>query len=53
MKYDGGLQKYFQRAESSSFFGREIGLMYTHLRYAEACWRFGDIKSFFRALCLA
>jgi 1,2-beta-oligoglucan phosphorylase len=25
MKYSGGPQKYFQRAESSSFFGREIG----------------------------
>jgi 1,2-beta-oligoglucan phosphorylase len=55
MKYNGGPQKYFQRAESSSFFGREIGLMYTHahLRYAEACWRYGDVESFFRALCLA
>jgi 1,2-beta-oligoglucan phosphorylase len=55
MKYNGGLQKYFQRAESSTFFGREIGLMYTHahLRYAEACWRYGDVESFFRALCLA
>jgi cellobiose phosphorylase len=55
MKYNGGPQKYFQRAESSTFFGREIGLMYTHahLRYAEACWRYGDVESFFRALCLA
>ena len=55
IKYNGGPQKYFQRAESSSFFGREIGLMYTHahLRYAEACWRYGNVESFFRALCLA
>ena len=55
MEYNGGPQKYFQRAESSTFFGREIGLMYTHahLRYAEACWRYGDVESFFRALCLA
>jgi 1,2-beta-oligoglucan phosphorylase len=55
MKYNGGQQKYFQRAETSTFFGREIGLMYTHahLRYAQACWRYGDAESFFRALCLA
>ena len=55
MEYNGGPQKYFQRAESSTFFGREIGLMYTHahLRYAEACWHYGDVESFFRALCLA
>ncbi len=55
IEYNGGLQKHFQRAETSSFFGREIGLMYTHahLRYAEACWRYGAVESFFRALCLA
>ena len=49
------LQSYFQRAESSAFFGREIGLMYTHahLRYAEALWRYGAVNEFFRALCLA
>ena len=34
----------FQRAEASTFFGREIGLMYmhAHLRYAEALARVGD-----------
>ena len=34
----------FQRAEASTFFGREIGIMYTHahLRYAEALARVGD-----------
>jgi cellobiose phosphorylase len=53
MAYRGGLQERFQRAESSSFFGREIGLMYTHahLRYTEALWRFGDAPRFVRALC--
>ena len=47
--------KHFQRAESASFFGREIGLMYTHahLRYAEALARYGDAKGFFQALCQA
>jgi len=55
LAYHGGPQKYFQRAESSTFFGREIGLMYTHahLRYAEALWRYGDAENFFRALCKA
>ena len=55
MEYGGGLQKYFRRAESAAFFGREIGLMYTHahLRYAEALWRYGDAEGFFRALCQA
>ena len=55
MAYHGGLQTYFQRAESSSFFGREIGLMYTHahLRYAEALWHYGDVENFFLALCKA
>jgi cellobiose phosphorylase len=53
MAYRGGLQERFQRAESSSFFGREIGVMYTHahLRYTEALWRYGDAERFFRALC--
>ena len=50
--YRGGLQEHFQRAESSSFFGREIGLMYTHahLRYAEAMAHYGDAEAFFEAL---
>jgi cellobiose phosphorylase len=50
--YQGGLQRHFQRAESSTFFGREIGLMYTHahLRYAEALARYGDADAFFEAL---
>lgn len=55
MTYHGGPQKYFQRAESASFFGREIGIMYTHahLRYAEALAHFGDAEGFFKALCQA
>jgi cellobiose phosphorylase len=55
MAYHGGPQRYFQRAESSTFFGREIGLMYTHahLRYAEALWRYGYAEAFFNALCKA
>ena len=45
----------FQRAEASTFFGREIGLMYmhAHLRYAEALARVGDGRGLLRALALA
>jgi cellobiose phosphorylase len=55
IKYQGGIQHYFQRAESTSFFGRENGLMYTHahLRYAEALAHYGDAEAFFLALCQA
>lgn len=53
MVYHGGLQEYFQRAETAAFFGREIGLMYTHshLRYAEALAHCGSADEFFAALC--
>ena len=50
--YHGGQQRHFQRAETSTFFGREIGIMYTHahLRYAEAMARYGDADAFLLAL---
>jgi cellobiose phosphorylase len=50
--YRGGPQRQFQRAEASTFFGREIGIMYTHahLRYAEAMAHYGDAEAFFEAL---
>ncbi|MBC8128179.1 MAG: hypothetical protein H8M99_13645 [Gloeobacteraceae cyanobacterium ES-bin-144] len=53
MAYHGGLQINFQRAESATYFGREIGNMYTHahLRYCEALAHFGDADAFFDALC--
>jgi len=53
--YRGGLQTMFRRAESSSFFGREIGLMYVHahLRYAEAISIVGDAEALWDALQLA
>ena len=55
MNYHGGPQRFFQRAESATFFGREIGLMYmhAHLRYAQALARVGETERFFRALCQA
>lgn len=53
--YQGGPQTVFRRAESSSFFGREIGLMYVHahLRYAEAMALLGDADALWDALQLA
>jgi CRISPR-associated protein Csx3 len=53
MPYHGGPQRLFQRAESATFFGREIGLMYmhAHLRFAQALAHMGESERFFRALC--
>jgi 1,2-beta-oligoglucan phosphorylase len=55
MNYHGGPMRFFQRAESATFFGREIGLMYmhAHLRYAQMLARVGETDRFFRALCQA
>src|SRR3569833_201766 len=55
LPYHGGPQKFIQRAESATYFGREIGRMYTHahLRYAQALAHVGDADAFFRALCQA
>jgi cellobiose phosphorylase len=55
LPYHGGQQRLFQRAETATFFGREIGLMYTHahLRYAQALAHVGDAQRFFHALCQA
>jgi cellobiose phosphorylase len=51
-EYNGGLQCFFKRAESCPFFGREIGLMYTHahLRYAQALAKMGKAREFVNAL---
>ena len=55
MPYHGGTQRLFQRAETATFFGREIGLMYmhAHLRYAQALAHVGEAERFFHALCQA
>ncbi|MEP6752148.1 MAG: hypothetical protein ABI959_05335 [Candidatus Dormiibacterota bacterium] len=55
VRYRGGPMEVFQRAEASTFFGREIGIMYTHahLRYAEALARHGDARGLLEALALA
>jgi cellobiose phosphorylase len=55
MPYHGGPQRLFQRAETATYFGREIGLMYmhAHLRFAQALAHMGEADRFFRALCQA
>jgi 1,2-beta-oligoglucan phosphorylase len=52
LKYKGGVMEIFQRAETSTFFGREIGLMYLHehIRYAEALAIMGKADAFIKAL---
>ncbi len=41
--YHGGRMQFFQRAETSAYCGREVGLMYVHahLRYLESLTRMG------------
>ena len=53
--YRGGPMEVFQRAEAATFWGREIGLMYTHahLRYCEALSRVGDAQRLLDGLLLA
>jgi cellobiose phosphorylase len=55
LAYHGGPQTLFQRAESAAFFGREIGLMYSHahLRYAQAMAVLGEAQEMWDALLLA
>lgn len=55
LPYRGGPQRLFQRAETSAFFGREIGVMYmhAHLRYAEMLAHLGQAEAFFEALAKA
>jgi cellobiose phosphorylase len=55
LTYRGGVERLFQRAETSAFFGREIGLMYTHahLRYAQLQAHVGDARGLLESLALA
>ncbi|HSO64110.1 MAG TPA: hypothetical protein VLQ78_03325, partial [Ornithinibacter sp.] len=50
--YSGGLMRHFQRAETATFVGREIGLMYVHahLRWCEAMARWGDADALWLGL---
>ena len=54
VRYTGGRETLFRRAESAAYFGREIGLMYVHahLRYCEALALDGDAEAFWRALAV-
>src|SRR5204863_624302 len=53
--YHGGPERIFRRAESASYFGREIGLMYVHahLRYGEAMAVLGEADALWEALLVA
>jgi cellobiose phosphorylase len=53
--YHGGSERIFRRAESASYFGREIGLMYVHahLRYGEAMAVLGEANALWDALHVA
>jgi cellobiose phosphorylase len=55
VRYQGGPESIFRRAESASYFGREIGLMYVHahLRYGEALASQGDGDAVLKVLSLA
>ncbi|RZJ08449.1 MAG: hypothetical protein EOP39_13830 [Rubrivivax sp.] len=55
LPYRGGPSRLFQRAETSTFFGREIGIMYmhAHLRYAQMLAHLGQAEAFLQALTLA
>jgi cellobiose phosphorylase len=52
VRYEGGVERIFRRAESAAFFGREIGLMYVHahLRYGEALAALGEADGVWEAL---
>lgn len=52
--YAGGPETLFRRAESASYFGREIGLMYVHahLRYCETLAIEGDAEALWQAIAL-
>src|SRR5690606_33607901 len=55
VRYQGGVERIFRRAESAAFFGREIGLMYVHahLRYGEALAALGEADALWQALQVA
>ncbi len=55
LPYRGGIERLFQRAETSAFFGREVGVMYmhAHLRYAQMQAHVGDARGLLQSLALA
>ena len=55
VRYRGGPEQIFRRAESAAFFGREVGLQYlhAHLRYGEAMAVLGEAEALWEALRVA
>lgn len=55
VEYHGGVMEVFQRAETATFWGREIGLMYmhSHLRFIEALTRLGEAERAWQELLKA
>jgi 1,2-beta-oligoglucan phosphorylase len=53
--YDGGKCHIFKRAETATYFGREIGTNYihAHLRFAEAMAKTGNAQELYHALLTA
>jgi CRISPR-associated protein Csx3 len=53
--YHGGPMRHFQRAETATFVGREIGLMYVHahLRWCEAMAHWGDADALWLGIAQA
>ena len=51
-RYHGGATRHFQRAETATFVGREIGLMYVHahLRWCEAMALLGEAEALWHGL---
>ena len=49
IKYKGGINEHFQRAETSANFGREIGMQYchAHIRYCELLQKLGLKEKFY------
>jgi 1,2-beta-oligoglucan phosphorylase len=50
--YQGGISTHFQRAETASNFGREIGLQYVHahIRFVEAMAKLGKVEEVWSGL---
>jgi 1,2-beta-oligoglucan phosphorylase len=50
--YLGGLNKFFKRAETAAYFGREVGLQYVHahIRYIEAMAKTGNADEVYNGL---
>ena len=52
VKYNGGANTYFRRAEQSAYFGREVGLQYVHahIRFIEAMAKVGYADEVWKGL---